>query len=85
MTLVKGDLRDLVKALRLSRCTMRNIRQNFVFAFGYNAVCVPIAAGVLYPISEHLLLNPMLAAAAMSCSSLSVIGNALRLRLARID
>jgi len=85
VTLVKGDLRDLVKALRLSRCTMRNIRQNFVFAFGYNAVCVPIAAGVLYPISEHLLLNPMLAAAAMSCSSLSVIGNALRLRLARID
>jgi Cu+-exporting ATPase len=85
VTLVKGDLRDLVKALRLSRCTMRNIRQNFVFAFGYNALCVPVAAGVLYPISEHLLLNPMLAAAAMSCSSLSVIGNALRLRMARID
>ena len=84
VTLVKGDLRNFVKAIRLSRCTMSNIRQNFGFAFGYNLLCVPIAAGVLYPISEDLLLNPMIAAAAMSCSSLSVIGNALRLRMARI-
>ena len=80
VTLVKGDLRGIVKALKLSRHTMRNIRQNLFFALIYNALGVPIAAGVLYPISEHLLLNPMLAAAAMSFSSVSVVVNALRLR-----
>jgi len=80
VTLVKGDLRGIVKAIDLSRHTMRNIRQNLFFALVYNALGVPIAAGVLYPISSHFLLNPMLAAAAMSLSSLSVVANALRLR-----
>lgn len=80
VTLVKGDLRGIVKALKLSRHTMRNIRQNLFFALIYNALGVPIAAGILYPISEHLLLNPMIAAAAMSFSSVSVVSNALRLR-----
>jgi Cu+-exporting ATPase len=79
VTLVKGDLRAIDKALRLSRATMRNIRQNLFFAFIYNALGIPIAAGVLYPVSG-LLLSPMIAAAAMSLSSVSVIGNALRLR-----
>jgi len=79
VTLVKGDLRGIVRALRLSRATMRNIRQNLFFAFIYNAAGVPIAAGVLYPFFG-LLLSPMIAAAAMSFSSVSVIGNALRLR-----
>ncbi len=79
VTLVKGDLRGIVKAIRLSRATMRNIRQNLFFAFIYNALGVPIAAGVLYPIFG-LLLSPMIAAAAMSFSSLSVVGNALRLK-----
>jgi Cu+-exporting ATPase len=79
MTLVKGDLRGLVRARRLSRATMRNIRQNLVFAFLYNTIGVPIAAGVLYPFSGQLL-SPMLASAAMTFSSVSVIGNALRLR-----
>jgi len=79
MTLVKGDLRGIVKARRLSRGVMRNIRQNLFFAFIYNALGVPIAAGVLYPVFG-LLLNPMIAAAAMSFSSVSVITNALRLR-----
>jgi P-type Cu+ transporter len=79
ITLVKGDLRGIVRAYRLSRATMRNIRQNLFFAFIYNALGVPIAAGVLYPVSG-LLLNPMIASAAMSVSSVSVIGNALRLR-----
>jgi Cu+-exporting ATPase len=79
VTLVQGDLRGAVRAIRLSRATMRNIRQNLVFAFGYNALGVPIAAGVLYPLTS-LLLNPMIASAAMSFSSVSVIGNALRLR-----
>ncbi|MEN8196713.1 MAG: copper-transporting ATPase, partial [Pseudomonadota bacterium] len=74
----KGDLRGLVRARRLSRTTMRNIRQNLFFAFFYNALGVPIAAGVLFPVFG-LLLNPMIAAAAMSFSSVSVIGNALRL------
>ncbi|HEX2832477.1 MAG TPA: heavy metal translocating P-type ATPase [Thermoanaerobaculia bacterium] len=83
VTLVKGDLRGIVRALRLSRATMANIRQNLFFAFLYNALGVPIAAGLLYPIFG-LLLSPMLAAAAMSFSSVSVIGNALRLRAARI-
>jgi P-type Cu+ transporter len=79
VTLLKGDLRGVAKALTLSRRVMRNIRQNLFFAFIYNALGVPIAAGVLYPFLG-LLLNPMIAAAAMSFSSVSVIGNALRLR-----
>jgi P-type Cu+ transporter len=79
VTLVKGDLRGIARARRLSRATMRNIRQNLFFAFVYNALGVPIAAGVLYP-TFGLLLSPMIAAAAMSASSVSVIGNALRLR-----
>jgi len=81
VTLVKGDLRGIVRARRLSRATMRNIRQNLFFAFIYNALGVPIAAGVLYP-SIGLLLSPILASAAMTFSSVSVIGNALRLRRA---
>lgn len=83
ITLLKGDLRGIAKAITLSRRTMSNIRQNLFFAFVYNAVGVPIAAGVLYPIFG-LLLSPMLASAAMSLSSVSVIGNALRLRGARL-
>jgi Cu+-exporting ATPase len=79
VTLVKGDLRGIVRARRLSRATMRNIKQNLFFAFAYNALGVPIAAGVLYPFFG-LLLSPMIAAAAMSFSSVSVVGNALRLR-----
>ena len=79
VTLVKGDLRGIVRATRLSRATMRNIRQNLFFAFIYNSLGVPIAAGVLYPFFG-LLLSPMIAAAAMSFSSVSVISNALRLR-----
>jgi len=82
VTLVKGDLRGIVRARKLSRATMANIRQNLFFAFGYNAVGVPIAAGVLFPFFG-ILLSPMIAAAAMSLSSVSVIMNALRLR--RID
>ena len=84
ITLVKGDLTGLVRARRLSEATMGNIRQNLVFAFGYNALGVPVAAGLLYP-AFGLLLSPMIAAAAMSLSSVSVIGNALRLRSARLD
>jgi Cu+-exporting ATPase len=76
---VKGDLRGIVRARKLSRATMRNIRQNLFFAFIYNALGVPIAAGVLYPVFG-LLLSPILASAAMSFSSVSVISNALRLR-----
>jgi Cu+-exporting ATPase len=83
VTLVKGDLRGIVRARRLSRATMRNIKQNLFFAFIYNALGVPIAAGVLYP-TTGLLLSPMIAAAAMSVSSVSVIGNALRLRSAKL-
>jgi P-type Cu+ transporter len=79
VTLVKGDLRGIVRARRLSRATMRNIKQNLFFAFAYNALGVPIAAGVLYPVFG-LLLSPVIAAAAMSLSSVSVVGNALRLR-----
>jgi Cu+-exporting ATPase len=79
VTLVKGDLRGIVRARRLSRATMRNIRQNLFFAFVYNSVGVPVAAGVLYPFFG-LLLSPIIAAAAMSFSSVSVIGNSLRLR-----
>jgi Cu+-exporting ATPase len=83
VTLVKGDLRGIVRARRLSRATMRNIRQNLFFALVYNALGVPIAAGVLYP-AFGVLLSPMIAAAAMSFSSVSVIANALRLRGARL-
>jgi Cu+-exporting ATPase len=83
VTLVKGDLRGIVRARRLSRRTMRNIKENLFFAFFYNAAGVPIAAGVLYPFFG-LLLSPIIAAAAMSLSSVSVIGNALRLRRADV-
>jgi Cu+-exporting ATPase len=81
ITLVQGDLGGIVRARRLSRATMRNIRQNLAWAFVYNLLGVPIAAGVLYPFTG-LLLSPMLASAAMSLSSVSVIVNALRLRRA---
>jgi Cu+-exporting ATPase len=79
VTLVKGDLNGIVRARRLSQAAMRNIRQNLFFAFVYNVLGVPVAAGILYPFTG-LLLSPMIAAAAMSISSVSVIGNALRLR-----
>jgi len=84
ITLLGGDLTALVRARRLSRATLRNIRQNLVFAFAYNVLGVPVAAGVLYPFTG-LLLSPMLASAAMSFSSVSVVGNALRLRRAPLD
>ena len=83
VTLVKGDLRGIVRARKLSRATMGNIKQNLFFAFIYNAVGVPIAAGLLYPFFG-ILLSPMITAAAMSFSSVSVIGNALRLRWVRL-
>jgi Cu+-exporting ATPase len=83
VTLVKGDLRAIARARRISRQTMANIKQNLFFAFVYNAAGVPIAAGVLYP-AFHLLLSPMFAAGAMSLSSVSVVGNALRLRRSHI-
>jgi P-type Cu+ transporter len=83
ITLLKGDLSGIVRARKLSRATMRNIRQNLFFAFIYNSLGVPIAAGILYPFFG-LLLSPVLAAAAMSLSSVSVITNALRLRGARL-
>jgi Cu+-exporting ATPase len=83
ITLVKGDLRGIVRARRLSRATLSNIRENLFLAFVYNSLAVPVAAGVLFPWTG-LLLNPMIAAAAMSLSSVSVIGNALRLRRARL-
>ena len=79
VTLLKGDLRGIAKAMRLSRRTMGNIRQNLFFAFFYNALGIPVAAGVLYPFFG-VLLSPMIASAAMSISSVSVIANALRLR-----
>lgn len=83
ITLVKGDLRALVKAIHLSRQVMNNIRQNLFFAFIYNVLGVPIAAGVLYPFFG-ILLSPIIAGAAMSFSSVSVIANALRLRNGRL-
>jgi len=83
VTLVKGDLAGIARARTLSRATMRNIRQNLVLAFVYNVLGIPIAAGVLYP-AFGLLLSPIVAAAAMSFSSVSVIANALRLRFARL-
>ena len=84
LTLLKGDLRGIVRALNLARATMRNIKQNLFFAFVYNALGVPIAAGVLYP-AFGMLLSPMIAAAAMSLSSVSVVTNALRLRNVELD
>jgi Cu+-exporting ATPase len=83
VTLLGGDLEGLVRARRLSRAVMRNIRQNLLFAFVYNAAGVPVAAGVLYP-ALKLMLSPQIAAAAMALSSVSVVGNALRLRTARL-
>ena len=83
VTLIKGDLQGIVRARRLSRATMRNIRQNLFFAFVFNALAVPIAAGVLYP-ALGLLLNPMIASAAMAMSSVLVVTNALRLRTVRL-
>jgi Cu+-exporting ATPase len=84
VTLIGGDLRGVVAARKLSQATMRNIRQNLLFAFIYNAAGVPIAAGVLYPVFG-ILLSPMIGAAAMALSSVSVIGNALRLARTRLD
>jgi P-type Cu+ transporter len=84
LTLLKGDLRGIVRAVNLARATMGNIKQNLVFAFAYNALGVPVAAGVLYP-AFGMLLSPMIAAAAMSLSSVSVVGNALRLRNVKLD
>jgi len=84
VAMVKGDLRGIARARRLSRSTMRNIRQNLAFAFLYNALGVPVAAGVLYPWTG-VLLSPMLASAAMTFSSVSVITNALRLRKLALD
>lgn len=83
VTLVKGDLAGIARARTLSRATMRNIRENLVFAFIYNAAGVPLAAGVLYP-AFGILLSPIIAALAMALSSVSVIGNALRLRAVRL-
>jgi Cu+-exporting ATPase len=83
VTLLRGDLNDIVRARHLSSATMANIRQNLFFAFVYNAAGVPIAAGVLYPIFG-ILLSPVIAAAAMALSSVSVVGNALRLQRAKL-
>ena len=83
VTLVKGDLRGIAQARRLSQATISNMRQNLWFAFGYNALGIPIAAGVLFPFTGWLL-SPMIAAAAMALSSVSVIGNALRLNTIKL-
>jgi P-type Cu+ transporter len=83
VTLLRGDLTGIVRARRLSEATMSNIRQNLFFAFIYNALGVPVAAGLLYPFFG-ILLSPIIAAAAMALSSVSVVGNALRLRRARL-
>lgn len=83
VTLAKGDLRGIARAAVLSRATMRNIRQNLLLAFGYNAIGIPVAAGVLYP-AFGLLLSPMFAGATMAMSSVSVVTNALRLNRVRL-
>ena len=83
ITLLKGDLNGIVRAIKLSRAVMRNIRQNLFFAFVYNAAGVPVAAGILFPVFG-VLLSPIFAAAAMALSSVSVVGNALRLNLEKI-
>jgi Cu+-exporting ATPase len=83
ITLLRGDLIGIVRARKLSHATMKNIRQNLFFAFIYNSVGVPVAAGVLYPVFG-ILLSPMIGAAAMALSSVSVVGNALRLRAVKI-
>ena len=83
VTLVMGDLGGIVRARHLSEATMRNMHQNLAFAFGYNVLCIPVAAGALYPVFG-ILLSPMIAAGAMTLSSISVIGNALRLRRAAV-
>jgi len=83
VTLLRGDLRGIARARRLSRATLRNVRQNLTFAFAYNTLGIPLAAGLLFP-AFGILLSPMLAAAAMSLSSVSVIGNALRLQSIRL-
>ena len=83
VTLVRGDLRGIVRARRLSRATMRNIRQNLFWAFAYNAAGIPLAAGALFPLFG-VVLSPMIASAAMAFSSVTVIANALRLRRARL-
>jgi len=83
ITLLGGDLSGIVRSRKLARATLWNIRQNLVFAFGYNALGVPVAAGILYPLTGTLL-SPMIAAAAMSLSSVSVISNALRLRRVKL-
>jgi Cu+-exporting ATPase len=86
LTLISGDVRGIGKAIRLSRATMRNIRQNLFWAFAYNVALIPVAAGVLYPVfGEAGLLSPVFAAAAMALSSVTVVSNALRLRQARLD
>ncbi len=99
LTLVSGDVRGVARAIRLSRATVRNIRQNLFWAFAYNVVLIPVAAGVLYPLfaggtvpeilrpffGEYGFLNPVLAAAAMALSSVTVVSNALRLRRVKID
>lgn len=83
ITLIKGDLSGIARAIKLSRATFLNIKQNIFFAFAYNVIGIPIAAGLLYPFFE-MLLNPMIAALAMSLSSISVIGNALRLKVMNV-
>jgi Cu+-exporting ATPase len=86
LTLISGDVRGVGRAIRLSRATMRNIRQNLFWAFAYNVALIPVAAGVLYPLFGAAgLLSPVFAAAAMALSSVTVVSNALRLRRARLD
>ena len=83
LILMRSELSDVPRAIRLSRLTIRNIRQNLFWAFCYNSICIPVAAGALYP-AFHILLTPMIAGAAMSLSSLCVVSNALRLRTKKL-